>query len=379
MNQRIGRIFVLVLAVVMTAAFLYLISSFVMTVLLAAIFAGITRPVYRRIRRVVGGREVLASALTIVLILVAVIGPLTGFLGLVAAEAIDVVSSVGAKVPEIRAKLTELEAQWHGLPIYTRVQPYLDTAVEKAGEIVAGAGTFLLRRAQDATLGTISFIFSAFVLLYCMFYFYIDGPALLTAIRKNIPLSGSDQDQILGKFISVTRATLKGVLFIATIQGAINGFGFWIVGIKGWIFWTVVMIVLSIVPMIGAAIVWIPALGYLLLTGQWVQAVVLFVICGLISGSVDNVLRPRLVGKDTQMHDLLIFFSTMGGLEVFGVSGFIVGPILAAVFLTVWDIFGAAFGPPSETAPEVVTKVAPDVALDVALEVAPATPHEGAA
>jgi len=354
MNQRLGRIFVFVLAVIMTAAFLYLIGSFVMTVLLASIFAGITRPIYVRLRRLVGGRAVLASALTIVLLLVAVIGPLTGFLGLVAAEAIDVVSSVGAKVPEIRAKITELDAKWHGLPIYARVEPYLDTAVEKAGEIVAGAGHFLLQRAQDATLGTISLIFSAFVLLYCMFYFYIDGPALLTAIRKNIPLSDSDQDQILGRFISVTRATLKGVLFIATIQGAINGFGFWLVGIKGWLFWTVVMIVMSVVPLVGGAIVWIPAVGYLLLTGQYTQALVLLFICGVVSGSVDNVLRPRLVGKDTQMHALLIFFSTMGGLEVFGVAGFIVGPILAAVFLTVWDIFGATFGSTAATSPDVV-------------------------
>lgn len=354
MTQRLGRVFVLLLALAMTAAFLYLIRSFVMTVLLASIFAGVTRPVYRRVRSIVGGREVVASALTILLLLIVVIGPLTGILGVVVAQAIDVIQSVGQRVPEIQAKMTELQDQWRGLSVYARIQPYLGAAISKAGEAVAGAGTFLLRRAQDATLGTISFVFSAFVLLYCMFYFYMDGPALLTAIRKNIPLSTADQDQILDRFTSVTRATLKGVLFIATIQGLINGIGFLIVGIEGWVFWTMVMIVLSVVPLIGAAIVWVPAVAYLLLSGQYVQAVVLVLICGLVSGSVDNVLRPRLVGKDTQMHALLIFFSTMGGLEVFGMAGFIVGPILAAVFLTVWDIFGATFGSASASAPDVV-------------------------
>jgi predicted PurR-regulated permease PerM len=354
MTQRLGRTFVLVLALAMTVAFLYLIRSFLMTVLLASVFAGVTRPIYRRIRIRVGGRDALASALTILLLLVLVIGPLTGVLGVVVAQAIDVVQSVGKQVPEIQAKLKEIEAQWQGHPIYARIQPYLGTAISKAGEAAASIGTFLLHRAQAATLGTISFIFSAFVLFYCMFYFYMDGPALLAAIQRNIPLSTSDQDQILGRFTSVTRATLKGVLFIATVQGLINGLGLLIVGIEGWVFWTMVMIVLSIVPLIGAALVWIPAMGYLVLTGHPIKALVLFLICGLVSGSVDNVLRPRLVGKDTQMHDLLIFFSTMGGLEVFGVSGFIVGPILAAVFLTVWDIFGATFRPTVAVVADVV-------------------------
>jgi predicted PurR-regulated permease PerM len=144
----------------------------------------------------------------------------------------------------------------------------------------------------------------------------------------------------------VTRATLKGVLLIATIQGTINGFAFWLVGIDGAVFWGVLMIVLSIIPVVGGAIVWVPAAGYLLLTGQFAKAGVLFVVCGLLAGSIDNVLRPRLVGRDTQMHDLLIFCSTLGGLDVFGPQGFIVGPILAALFLTVWDIFAVAFRTP---------------------------------
>jgi predicted PurR-regulated permease PerM len=148
---------------------------------------------------------------------------------------------------------------------------------------------------------------------------------------------------MLDKFTSVTRATLKGTMLIGVIQGTLAGVAFWVVGIEGAIFWTTVMIVLSIIPAVGAALVWVPAAILLLAQGAVWRAVGLALFCGLVVGSVDNVLRPRLVGRDTKMHDLLILFSTLGGLVLFGVSGFIVGPILAALFVTVWEMFGAAF------------------------------------
>jgi hypothetical protein len=148
---------------------------------------------------------------------------------------------------------------------------------------------------------------------------------------------------MLEKFVSVTRATLKGTVLIGLAQGMLGGLAFWAAGIDGAIFWGTVMTVLSIIPGIGGALVWIPAVLILMTTGEVWRGIALGAFCGLVVGSVDNLLRPLLVGRDTQMHELLIFFSTLGGLMMFGVMGFIVGPILAALFVTAWDLFATAF------------------------------------
>jgi predicted PurR-regulated permease PerM len=159
---------------------------------------------------------------------------------------------------------------------------------------------------------------------------------------------------MLEKFVSVTRATLKGTVLIGLVQGVLGGLAFWVVGIDGAIFWGTVMTVLSIIPGVGGALVWVPAAIILAATGAFWKALGLALFCSLVVGSVDNVLRPILVGRDTRMHELLIFFSTLGGLLAFGVMGFILGPILTALFLTAWEMFGVAFRAELQQAPPVV-------------------------
>ena len=180
-------------------------------------------------------------------------------------------------------------------------------------------------------------------MLYTMFFFLRDGPRLLKGALAQLPMTGGEKEQMLEKFVSVTRATLKGTVFIGIAQGVLGGLAFWAAGIDGAIFWGTVMTVLSIIPGIGGALVWIPAAIILMTTGEVWRGLALAAFCGLVIGSVDNLLRPMLVGRDTQMHELLIFFSTLGGLMMFGVMGFIVGPILAALFVTVWGMFATAF------------------------------------
>ncbi len=141
----------------------------------------------------------------------------------------------------------------------------------------------------------------------------------------------------------MTRATLKGSLLIGLIQGGAAGLGFWVGGVPGPAFWGTVMVVLSILPAIGAAIIWIPAVIYLFLVGEVASGVGLLVWCAVVVGSIDNLLRPRLIGRDARMSDLLILISTLGGILLFGAVGFVVGPIVAALFVTVWHIYGVAF------------------------------------
>jgi predicted PurR-regulated permease PerM len=180
-------------------------------------------------------------------------------------------------------------------------------------------------------------------MLYAMFFFLRDGRRIIEKIFYYAPLSHSDEMRVLERLTSITRATIKGTLVIGAIQGALAGFGFWVAGIEGAAFWGTIMTILSIVPGIGAALIWVPGVIYLYLTGQSLAATLLLVWCAAVVGTVDNILRPILVGKDAKIPDLLILVGTLGGLFLFGPIGFIVGPIVCGLFLTVWEIYGTTF------------------------------------
>ena len=176
-----------------------------------------------------------------------------------------------------------------------------------------------------------------------MFFFFRDGDKILQRIFYLLPLSDDDEDLMLQRFSSITRATVKGTMVIGILQGALAGLGFWVAGLDGAAFWGTVMMVLSVVPGIGAALVWVPAVIYLFVTGQALAGTLLLIWCAAVVGTIDNILRPILVGKDAKMPDLLILIGTLGGLYLFGPIGFIAGPIVCGLFMTVWDIYGATF------------------------------------
>jgi predicted PurR-regulated permease PerM len=176
-----------------------------------------------------------------------------------------------------------------------------------------------------------------------MFFFFKDGHKILERIFYYTPLSDEDETRMLTQFASITRATVKGTLVIGIIQGALAGIAFWAVGIEGAALWGTIMAILSIVPGIGAPLVWVPAVIILFVNGQYVKATLLLVWCGAVVTTIDNFLRPVLVGRDAKMPDLLILIGTLGGLFLFGPIGFIIGPIICGLFLTVWDIYGTTF------------------------------------
>jgi predicted PurR-regulated permease PerM len=189
-------------------------------------------------------------------------------------------------------------------------------------------------------------------MLYCMFFFLMDGGKLLHKILYYLPLESKDEESMLEKFTSVTKATLKGTIVIGVLQGGLAGAAFAAVGIPSAVFWGAIMAVLSIIPGIGSALVWGPAAIILVSTGQLAKGLGLASFCAVVVGSLDNFLRPVLVGKSTQLHELMIFFGTLGGILMFGAAGIIIGPIVAALFVAVWDIYGIAF---KDILPEVTT------------------------
>ncbi|HKL83240.1 MAG TPA: AI-2E family transporter [Desulfobacter sp.] len=344
MNQDlIHPLFLLSLVFFISALFLVMIKSFLMAILLAGIFSALVYPLYQRLKKWLKGRKTAASGITILIIILIVLLPLSGLLGIVTNQAIKVGQTA---TPWVQKQLSSPIAisQWlEGLPFYEQLEPYRETIYIKAGELVGAASQFFVNGLQAATMGTMNFIFMVAILLYTMFFFLMDGDKLLDKILFYMPLNDKDERRLLDRFTSVARATIKGTAVIGIVQGAASGIAFALVGIQSSVFWGAVMAVLSIIPAVGTALIWIPAALWLFAQGAWFKAGALIVFCGMIVGSVDNLLRPRLVGKDTEMHDLLILFSTLGGIAMFGIIGIIIGPIIAALFVTIWDIYGVVF------------------------------------
>jgi predicted PurR-regulated permease PerM len=332
-----------ILALVITLLFLWMIRRFIMPLLLGAILAGLFHPLYRWMEQRFRGRKQLASAATLLLVMLLFVLPILGFLGLVAAQAYQLAQTARPWVETQLGRSAELQRLLQALPFYDYLSPYRDQILAKIGSFASLIGTFAVGSLAAFAAGTASFLLSLFVMLYAMFFFFVDGRRILRRILYFLPLPAEDEDQMIARFVSVTRATIKGTLIIGAVQGALGGLAFWVAGIQGAAFWAAIMAVLSAVPGLGAAIVWVPAVIYLLIIGRWEAGLALLLWSLAVVSSADNLLRPRLVGRDTQMPDLLILLSNLGGLIVFGVTGLVLGPILGALLLTIWDLYAIAF------------------------------------
>jgi predicted PurR-regulated permease PerM len=341
--RRFRQAFLLCLVAGITLLFVFVIRRFLLAVLLAAVFAGMAFPLYLWMLRRLRGRRALASVATILVLLLGVALPVAGFLTMVATEAVQVSQGAGDWFQNQSERLDEARRLVERIPFVGRLVPDSASLVEQFREVAARTGPAIMGTVAAATRGTLSFFLQLFVLLYAMFFFLLDGPAILRRILYYIPLEPAEEEGLLERFVSVTRATLKGSLLIGVIQGAAAGLAFWAFGVPGPAFWGTVMAVLSVIPALGAALVWVPAVVYLFLVGKAGAGVGLLLWCALVVSTIDNFLRPRLVGRDARMSDLLILVSTLGGIFVFGAVGFIVGPIVAALFVAIWHIYGETF------------------------------------
>jgi len=343
-EEHFRKRFVLTLTLIFALAFLVMIRNFVEALMLGAVFSGIVYPLYRRFLSATGGRSTVASMLTLLITMMVILLPLILLLGLVAEQAIAIAQELK---PWIEQRLQNPSAHQMSLPAWfpfaEELKPYQAEMTTKAAELARKSGEFLGGSLIKLTEGTAIFFLYLFIMLYAMFYFLVDGPALIKTFMNYFPLSQGDKEKMTQVGLSVSRATIKGTLVIAAIQGALGGLGFAVADIDNYVFWAAVMAVLSVVPGIGAALVWVPVVAYLMMTGQMVAGVGLLLWCALVVGSIDNFLRPVLVGRDTEMPDLLILLSTLGGISFFGAAGLILGPMLAALLITVLAIYNRVF------------------------------------
>ena len=229
------------------------------------------------------------------------------------------------------------------LPALRALLPDERVILAWAAEAVSGVSGLLGSSLAGITRGTLSFVLHLFVMLYAMFFFLMDGRLLLNQILYYVPLTSEDEERLVARFVSVARATLKGSLLIGLLQGALAGVAFLVAGVPGAAFWGTVMVVASMIPAVGAGLIWVPTVIYLFVVAKVLPALGLLAWCVLVVSTVDNVLRPRLVGRDTRLSDLTVLLSTLGGIAFFGVPGVVVGPIVAALFVTVWHLYGETF------------------------------------
>lgn len=240
-----------------------------------------------------------------------------------------------------------IERIHHGFPA---IQDFLDEfnldlaslSHQFAGSALSGS-RFLAQHAVKFGQGTLQFLVSLGLMLYLLFFMLRDGPTLIAMLVRALPLGDEREHLLMQKFAEVVRATVKGNLVVAIIQGSLGGLIFWILGVGAPLLWGVIMIVLSMIPVVGAGLIWGPVAIYLFATGDWVQGSILTAFGIGIIGLVDNVLRPMLVSRDTKMPDYLILLSTLGGIGLFGLNGFVVGPLVAALFMAFWGIFARDF------------------------------------
>lgn len=339
----VNRAVLVMVLVFISALFLFIIKPFLVAIFLAALFSALFHPLYEKLRSWFGGRSALAALAAMLIAVCFVFIPVSILLATVFSQALDVTYSLSPWIQEQFENPEALTQILSSLPFYEQLLPFQDVIKSRLGELFGFASKLAIDFAQAATVGTFNAVLMGFIVLYTMFFFLMDGDRLLYYILYYLPLRDEDEKKLLARFKSVTRATLKGTAVIGMLQGTLAGLALAFGGVPSALFWAVAMMFLSVVPGIGTALIWIPAVIYIGINSGWLLALGVGVFCAVVVGSVDNILRPKLVGNDTQLHELMIFFSTLGGLFIFGFWGFVIGPIIAALFVTVWELYGEEF------------------------------------
>ncbi len=320
----------------------WILQPFWGAILWAVIIALLFLPLFKRLLPRLKGRRSLAAGLVLCVVVLIGVLPLIALAASLAQEAANVYKLVssGAWAPEraLRTVMGSLPS-WaadvlarFGMGDINSLQQRLTAAAAQGSQLIA-------TRALGVGLDTFDFISSLFITLYLSFFLLRDGERLVRNAANGLPLDREHQQALARKFSTVVRATVKGSLVMAVAQGALGGLAFWVLGVQGALLWAVLMAFLSLVPAVGAALVWAPVALWLGVQGHWGQALGLAAWGVLVIGMVDNLLRPILVGKDTRLPDYVVMIATLGGISVFGINGFVIGPAIAAMFIAVWHIW----------------------------------------
>ncbi|MBR1247525.1 AI-2E family transporter [Bradyrhizobium sp. AUGA SZCCT0169] len=343
--HRIERQAFLLLLIAVTVAFGWILYPFYGAILWATVMAVIFAPLNRQLQKRMGERPNLAASVTILIIIAMVILPLA----LIAASLAREGSSFYAKMKAGEYNFAgQAQRVFDALPGPARAvldsfnMPDFSALRDSMASGAVKGGQVLVPQALTVGMNTFDFLIGLGIMLYLLFFLLRDGRALALRLTAMIPLPGDQKVTLFTRFAEVVRATVKGSILVAITQGALGGLAFWFLGIQAPLLWAVLMAFFSLIPAIGAGLVWAPVAIYLLATGAVWQGVTLILYGLFVIGLVDNLLRPFLVGKETKLPDYVVLVSTLGGIEVFGLNGFVLGPLIAATFMVSWEIFSAS-------------------------------------
>ncbi len=365
------RAFLLVVLLT-TIAFLWIVRGFLMPVFWAVVFAVLARPLYRRILRAVRNRQSLAALITTLIVVLVILIPL-GLLGLaVTQQAIGLYQRVSSGEVNVQAVVEFVE---RAVPAVTGLLEDFGVSVESIENALrnsaVAAGEWGATKAVAIGQSTITLLVFFVLMLYFLFFFIRDAERILDWIIRALPLGDEREMRLFKKFAEVSRATMKGTLVVAIVQGGIGGVLFAIAGINAAVFWGVVMAVASLLPVVGTALIWVPAAIIMFATGAIWEGILIFAGGTILVGMVDNFLRPILVGYDTKMPDYLVLLTTLGGLALFGLAGVVLGPLVGAMFLVVWEMMAEEYATIDTPSP----LATPVTSAELPLE--PATSEDG--
>jgi predicted PurR-regulated permease PerM len=335
----------LLLLLVVSVAFFWVLWPFYGSVFWGAVFAIMFNAPFVRLLQAMPQKRTTAAVLTVSIILVLVILPIGLISALLTQEAASVYQRVQSGDLSFGRYFQQIyDALPEGITGMLNRLGLSDLGLVQAriAQSLAQGSQFIATQALSIGQNAFDFLVSFFIMLYLLFFFLRDGAALSRRIKDAIPLEDDIKRNLFSKFTTVIRATVKGNIAVAMLQGALGGLIFWFLGIHAPVLWGTLMAFLSLLPAVGAALVWVPVAIYFLATGAVWQGVLLIAFGVLVIGLVDNILRPVLVGKDTKMPDYVVLVSTIGGMAIFGLNGFVIGPVIAAMFMAAWDIFSKA-------------------------------------
>ena len=342
--RTLDRSFFFILLALLTIAFAAVIWPFYGAVFWGSVLALMFQPLNKKLLARLRGRPTLAALATLAIILLIVILPLA----LVTASLVQEVSGLYARV-----KSGEVDFGRYFEQIVAALPSWATGLMDRFGlidlpalqaKLVAGLtqrGQAFAGRAVDIGSDAIDLVVGFCIAMYLLFFLLRDGVGVARDIRAAIPLAPEPKALLLERFTTVIRATVKGNILVAVTQGALGGLAFWVLGVHAPMLWGVVMAFLSLLPAVGAALIWVPVALYLLATGQVWQGLGLIAFGVFVIGLIDNVLRPILVGKDTALPDYVVLIATVGGLSLFGLNGFVMGPVIVAMFVAAWQLLAA--------------------------------------
>ena len=333
--------FYIILGVV-TLLFLYLLKPFFFPIFWAAVIAGIFQPLYRRMNRRLH-RPNLSTVVVFFVIAVIIFLPAAVVGTLVFNESVRLYAALKPGTDQFNAKFDHLIVSITNHPYAELFHVNKDLLITKMAEIARSITNYIFVNLTALTQNTLGFLVKFAIMLYTLFFFVRDGEKFLKMAIRIFPLGEGREKFLYERFFVTARSTLKVTLIIGGIQGALGGIVFLITGIEGALIWGLLMVIMAVVPAVGCAIIWGPAGIIMLLMGHLWEGILILTAGVLVISTIDNLLRPILIGQDVEMHPLLIFLSTLGGIVVFGFSGFVIGPIIASMLLAIWEMYDEFF------------------------------------